>query len=568
MYPRDVDYLKAILESATRHALLVTDNTGIIRVHNSAAAAIFHYRRDELVGLSADRLFTPEDIGLHVPHREMATALAKGCAADFRWHLRKDGTVFWADGMIYPLRSKNGTHEGYVKILRDATEDKERVAEVERMALTDRLTALANRAEFEASLAHAVETARRSGQQLIVQLIDLDHFKPVNDRLGHAAGDALLQQAAGRMRDAVRASDLVARVGGDEFALLQVDVPDPDVGGVVADKLIQVLSEPFELEGEHVSVGASIGISVYPDDADDGEQLMRNADRALYQVKEQGRNAYRYFTPDLDKAAHRRQRELAQLERAIRQRAFALDFQPVVDREGDTVGVEVLFRCTARGWTTQTSERVLELAGRTGHRADLTRWVVDQAVQQVGRWQRSGWPKLTMTLNLSREDLEDPALVEQLREAIEAGDVATQDVNFDVHEQQFDPARHAEVLASLRELGSGTTLDDFGSGYHSLLALGEAPLNRVKLDLHLVPEIHTNRRSRAIAASVLSIAHAYGWEAVAENVESEAEAMFLRRKGWDAMQGRYFASPMPVDAMDAWLLQRKDLRDCDSDDSG
>ena len=557
MYPRDIDYLKAILESATHHGLLVTDNSGVIRLHNSAAAAIFHYRRDELVGLDAGVLFTPEDREQRAPHREMVACLANGCAADFRWHLRKDGSRFWADGMIYPLRSANGTHQGYVKILRDATEDKHRVEEFERMALTDSLTELANRAEFEASLAYAVEKARRSGARLIVQMIDLDRFKAVNDRLGHAAGDSLLQQAAARMRDTVRGADLLARVGGDEFALLQTDVTDAEVGGVVADKVIQALSEPFEIEGEQVSIGASVGISVCPDDADHAEQLMRNADRALYQVKEEGRNTYRYFTPELDEAAHRRQHELATLERAIDEQALALEFQPLVDRDGVPLGVEALLRCTAPGWKDEPIERLLELAGSAGQRVRLTHWVIGQAASHLQRWQRDRWPGLKLTLNLWSEDLDTAAVLEQLRDAIGAAGLDMRDLDFDIPERQFDLARHTGVLSALQGIGSGTTLDDFGSGHLSLLALSDAPLDRVKLDMRFVPDIGCSRRSQAIAASVRGVAHAYGWKAVAEHVESAAEADFLRREGWDAMQGHHFGAPMPADEMDAWLHARE-----------
>lgn len=559
MYPSDVDYLRAVLESATQHGVLVTDNDGIVTLHNSAAAAIFHYRRDELVGRDIRQLFTPEDREQHVPRREMAAALAKGFAADFRWHLREDGSVFWADGILYPLRSANGAHDGYVKILRDATADKARGEEFERMALTDSLTELSNRAEFEALLAHAVETARRSGAKVIVQMIDLDHFKPVNDRLGHAAGDDLLQQVAGRMRDTVRGSDTLARVGGDEFALLQTDVADPDVGGVVADKLIQALMEPFEIEGEQVSIGASIGIGMFPDDAEHAEQLLRNADRALYEAKDLGRNRYRYFTAKLDEAAHRRQDELALFERAIRQHDFALQYQPIVDRDGVPTGVEALLRCTAPECKSQPIDHLLALSGRSGQRALLTRWVMEQAAGQLQRWHGNGWPGLNLTLNFWKEDLDAPDVIEQLRETIATCRIAAGDLDFDIPDTQFDEARHADVLSALQGLGCSTTLEDFGSGHHSLLALADAPFNRVKLDMRYVPDVATNRRSRAIAVSLRSIAHAYGWEAVAEHVETRAEAEYLQREGWDAMQGFHFGAPMSTRRMDAWLRRRRRL---------
>lgn len=287
----DRELMQALLDSPSSHAIVVTDLKGDVMLWNTGATRIFGYTADEIIGTNADRLFVANDRKNHVPWREMRKARKEGCAGDFRWHLRKSGETFWGDGMMYPVRIQ-GNHIGYMKILRDATQQKLREDEHERLAFVDALTGLPNRAELYRRMVDMLGSAQRHDELLVLHLVDLDHFKEVNDSLGHQAGDALLIEVAHRMGTVLRSTDLLARLGGDEFAVLQPTAHSLDASIVVAEKLLQELSRPVTIGENEVQVTGSIGISVYPTNARDMEQLMANADAALYRAKAAGKNRY------------------------------------------------------------------------------------------------------------------------------------------------------------------------------------------------------------------------------------------------------------------------------------
>lgn len=290
----DRELMQALLDSPSRHAIVVTDLKGNITLWNRGAERIFGYSREEIVGESAEKLFVANDRKNHIPDKEMRQARREGCAEDFRWHIRKDGTTFWGDGMMYPVRI-HGRDVGYMKVLRDATDQKRRHDEHQRLAFVDALTGLPNRAELYRRLVDMMGSAQRHDELLILHLVDLDHFKDINDSLGHMAGDAVLRTAAERMRDVLRTTDLLARLGGDEFAVVQPGAHSMDAAILVAEKLRKALARPLVIEGSEVRASGSIGVSAYPLDAANTEQLMGNADVALYQAKAAGRNQYRLY---------------------------------------------------------------------------------------------------------------------------------------------------------------------------------------------------------------------------------------------------------------------------------
>lgn len=291
----DRELMQALLDSPSSHAIVVTDLNGRVTLWNRGAMHIFGYSAEEIVGADAAQLFVAGDRDSGVPRLEMRRALKDGCAGDFRWHLRKDGRKFWGDGMMYPVHSDKGVHFGYMKILRDATEEKLRDDEHERLAYVDSLTGLPNRAELYRRLVDMTANAQRHDELLFVHLIDLDRFKEVNDRFGHPGGDALLREVAWRMRRALRETDLLARLGGDEFAILQPGGHAIEDATVVAERVLDAVKRPVHIEGHQAEISASIGISVYPDGGTHMEDLMRNADTALYKAKAQGRNRYVFF---------------------------------------------------------------------------------------------------------------------------------------------------------------------------------------------------------------------------------------------------------------------------------
>ncbi|GAB3350674.1 diguanylate cyclase domain-containing protein [Lysobacter tyrosinilyticus] len=293
---KDRELVQALLDSPSSHAIVVTDLKGEVMLWNRGAVRIFGYTSPEIVGTSAERLFVPNDRKNGIAFQEMNKAREDGCAGDFRWHIRKNGTMFWGDGMMYPVRIQ-GRHIGYMKIVRDATAQKLREDEHERLAFVDALTGLPNRGELYRRMVDMLGSAQRHDELLVLHLIDLDEFKEVNDSHGHPAGDTVLIEIARRMGAALRTTDLLARLGGDEFAVLQPAAHDIPASLVVAEKLLHEIMRPISIGETEVSVSGSIGISVYPTDATDMEQLVEHADVALYQAKAEGRNRYKVYDP-------------------------------------------------------------------------------------------------------------------------------------------------------------------------------------------------------------------------------------------------------------------------------
>lgn len=551
------ELLQAIIDSPTSHAIMFTDLDGVIRLWNAGAARIFNYTESEIVGQRADRLFVADAQADNALEEEMATARAQGCSGHFRWCVRKDGSHFWSDGMMYPAHDRKGRLLGYVKVLRDATEQKKLEEEISRLALVDALTGLPNRAEFQLRLHGLVASAHRHEHSFVVLLVDLDHFKEVNDRLGHPGGDALLRQVAERMQATVRESDVVARLGGDEFGILLTDAGDPEAGGTVADKLVGALAVPFRIDGHEAQIGASIGVAVYPQDADDAEQLLRNADLALYRAKFEGRGGYQYFTQLMDIRAHQRSRELQQLTR-VSTRDFYLRYLPVMDADGRVTGAEALLRCADPYFVAYPIQRLVSLAAETGQLRTIGMRSLTRACAQVARWQRGGWLHLRLTMNFCRMEIGCRGLADRVVRAAENASLPLEDLEVDLAENQLYGGRHDD--ATLREIsarGVAITIDDFGGEQASLVRLATT-IRKIKLDLRHFPGIPANKRSCAIASAIIQLAHALGLEVVVERVQNEAEAEYFRTR-CDGMQGYYFAEPMTARQMGMWLAARRRL---------
>jgi diguanylate cyclase (GGDEF)-like protein/PAS domain S-box-containing protein len=547
------ELLQAIVDSPTRHAIVVTDMAGTVLLWNRGAARLFQYRDEEIVGRSASILFPSDVPAREALEKEMERARRQGCADDFRWHLRKDGSLFWADGMLYPMRGSDGTQIGYVKILRDATEEKKSVEAASRLALEDSLTGLANRVEFHNRFIVMRASAQRHGQLLLMLLLDLDHFKEVNDHLGHAFGDALLQQAAQRMRSAVRDTDFIARLGGDEFAVLMPDASSPEVGGTMAETLIEVLDRPFQISHHEVHIGASIGVSVCPQDGSELKPLFSKADLALYRAKEGGRGGYRFYTAGMDASAHRRQLEYTQLRRAIKDRAFSLEFQPRIDAAtGAPVAVEALLRCADPFFAGYRITDIITLATETGRMRRLGLWAFFEAVRQIRQWQQEGRPELKLSVNFCRIEFIDPRFADRVRGLLAKVHLKPSLLEIEIPESQLGGEFDHSQLVSLHDSGVSIAIDDLGSGGLSLQHLFDLPISSIKLDLRFLPDLPADPRSRAIATAIIDLGHTLGIRIIAERVESAPQAEFFLAH-CDGIQGYHVASPMTAEKMGPWL---------------
>lgn len=551
------EWLPSILDSPTRHGIIVTDTDGTIVLWNRGAARIFQYRDEEVVGRSADMLFSADDLAHRVPNQEMATANRDGCAGDFRWHVRKDGSLFWADGMIYPVRSRAGEPLGFVKILRDATKEKRNEEASTRLALEDSLTGLPNRIEFRHRFVDMRASALRHGRLLILLLIDLDRFKQVNDRRGHAVGDALLQQAAHRMRAVLRDTDFVARLGGDEFVVLIADADSPEVGGSMADKLVEALARPFQLDGHEVEIGASIGVSVYPTDAGELETLFVKADTAMYRAKADGRSAYRFYAPEMDLSSHLRSLHQAQMRQAVKERSFCLHYQARIDaRSGAPVAVEALLRCTDPSFAGTSTDDLLALAAETGRMRRLGLWVLAEAMQQVRLWQHQHHPGLVLTVNSCRSEFTEPRYARRVATLLERNRFPPAQLEIEISETQIAGDVDTSQLRCLHDLGVGIAIDDIGVGGLSLRHLIDLPIDSVRIDRRFIPDLPENPRSRSIVAALTQLGRTLGIHVTAERVETAGQADFLREHV-DSLQGFQIVRPMGPAGMGEWLRQRE-----------
>lgn len=429
--------LKQLYDSAITYALYTIDRAGKATSWSSGAERIFGFTGEEMIGQETAILFTPEDRADDQHVKEMATAATEGCAADYRWHLRKNGTQFWADGTMTPVLDDDGAIVGFLKIANDITNPKLAQDEVRRLATVDILTGLASRSYFDAQFAELVKKSIENGHLLIAHLIDLDRFKQVNDTYGHHAGDLLLQQAAQRMRHLASETDFIARLGGDEFVLLQCLAAETDAGGDLASSFIEALAQPFDIQGRKVEISASIGIAVCPADAASTSDLLKKADLALYRAKTKGRNGFYYFTDELDNAAHQRTRDIAGIRNAVANESFRLEYQPIVDyRTGRVTAVATLLRFSNPALSGRSIDYLLSLATEAGLTPQIGNWVLGKACAQLKRWKEAGVGDLKMHVNMCSQELMDTGVLNAIRSVLTQSGLQPSDLEIEITERE------------------------------------------------------------------------------------------------------------------------------------
>ncbi|MGN6703162.1 MAG: putative bifunctional diguanylate cyclase/phosphodiesterase, partial [Burkholderiaceae bacterium] len=499
--------LDAIYRSATDFAITTFDMDGKVTSWNSGAERIIGYAAEEILGQDAACIFTEEDRRQRAPQTEMEVARTNGRSADYRWHLRKDGSCFWADGVMTPIRDAAGKPLGYLKIMRDVTSRKTAEDKIHQLANFDRLTGLANRLAFDARLADAVALAVRTGEPFVLQLLDLDGFKQVNDALGHHGGDMLLQQVAQRLRDVLEPEHLVARLGGDEFAFMQPPSPTPEPAEEFAGRVLAALTQPFVIDGRRVAISGSIGLAVCPQDADEPDLLLRKADLALYRAKSEGRNRLHFFTEHLDAVAHRRSRHLAELREAVATKAFSPHYQPIVDcADRRTVGMEVLLRCENPALSRLSTEELVRLAVESGVMPDISAWLMRQACAQFAAWRREEIGPPRISFNLCSLELIDPGTAAMIDGILAATGVAPHELDLEITERQaLEIGQHGlDTLHRLRSRGISLSLDDFGTGFSALSYLTNLPVTAIKLDRSFLDGLPGKTQGSVVVTSVIS----------------------------------------------------------------
>jgi diguanylate cyclase (GGDEF)-like protein/PAS domain S-box-containing protein len=446
-------------------------------------------------------------------------------------------------------------------IMVDVTERKLAEAQVWHQAHHDLLTGLPNRRWLHERLALALRSCTPElGQQVALLLIDLDHFKDVNDTLGHGSGDALLVEAARRMRESLRASDILGRMGGDEFALVLPLCADAAEAGRVAERLLNVLAQPYLLDTERVHVGASIGVALYPTDATDVETLLQDADQALYRAKDDGRNRLCYFTPELQQRNQLRARLAADLREALPRHELHLVYQPIVDlTTGRVRKAEALLRWTHPERGLVSPAEFIPIAESTGLIGAIGDWVFGEAAQQVKRWRSEIDPDFQISVNRSPLQFRNGGLPDvPWPERLAALDLPGDAVAVEITEGLL--LEHDEgvtlQLQALRACGMSLSLDDFGTGYSALGYLNRFSIDVIKIDRSFVSGAGSAKTGQSLCRAIVRMAHELGMRVVAEGVETRAQHDWLREVGCDFAQGYFFARPLPAVEFERWVAQR------------
>jgi diguanylate cyclase (GGDEF)-like protein/PAS domain S-box-containing protein len=465
---------------------------------------------------------------------------------------RKDGTPFWNELHVAPVRDESGRVTHFVGVGTDVTDRIRYQEEVERQANYDALTGLPNRNLLNDRLAQAVAKAARTGRPLGVMFVDLDHLKRINDSLGHAIGDQVIAAAGMRIAEALRTGDTVARVSGDEFVIVLTDLKRTDDAARIAAKVQERIGAPLEIESHEFVLSASIGIALHPKDGADAADLLKNADAALYRAKEEGRGCFRFFAPDMNERVLRYLRIERALRAALEAGEFRLQYQPIVRlATGEPVGAEALIRWRRADGGTVSPAEFIPIAEESGLIVPIGRWALEAAARQARQWNRGRRSPFYVTVNLSARQFRDPGLLDSIRAAFQSARVKPSLIKLEITESTVmqNPEEAVKTLRSLKDLGVRVVVDDFGTGYSSLAYLKRFPIDTLKIDRSFVRGLPEDAEDLALSRAVIDLARGLGLEVIAEGVETRRQASVLVEKQCGFAQGYFFGRPQDADAL-------------------
>ncbi len=429
------------------------------------------------------------------------------------------------------------------------------------LAHYDSLTGLANREHFNNTLSHILKVAKRNRQTFALMFLDLDHFKEINDTLGHLIGDQLLVSVAKRLKSCVRASDFIARLGGDEFVIILDTIKiTQDIMGV-SEKILSALSDPFKFENREVFISSSIGITLYPDDADNTRDLLKYADVAMYQAKDKGRNNYQFYTPKLNAEAIQAMEIKNELRGAISRNELLLFYQPKVNLSNNTiVGAEALLRWhhPVRGMI--APDDFIPIAEKSGLIISIGKWVISEAFKQAKTWQENFLQNFCMSINLSVKQFQNSELIEFIDAELNQHSLDSSTIEFEITESLLMQKSHLEqeILRELSNKGFKISIDDFGTGYSSLSYLKRFTINELKIDRSFIKDVISDLDDAEIVKAIIAMAHALKLEVVAEGVEDESQKSFLQQLDCDQIQGFLISKPVPAIEFENLLRQIRD----------
>jgi diguanylate cyclase (GGDEF)-like protein/PAS domain S-box-containing protein len=533
--------------------VLSTDVSGQITYLNAIAERLTGWSLEQAVGRRLEDVFrivdgvtrerAPNPLALAIRENQ-TVALAPNCVL-----IRRDGVEAAIEDSAAPIHDRRGEVTGAVMVFHDVSVARAMTLKMSHLAQHDSLTDLPNRVMLNERLAEAIALSGRRRRELAVLVLDLDRFKHVNDSLGQISGDHMLQSVARRLVTCMRSTDIVSRLGGDEFGILLWDVRQAQDAATAADKILRVLRERHNIDGHELHVTASIGIVTYPADGTDVETLMKKAEFAMYHAKDTGRDMFQFFKPEMNALAIERQSLEDSLHYAIERKELLLYYQPKVDLKSEAIiGVEALIRWEHPQRGLVTPGQFIAIAEECGFIVPIGRWVLREACRQARAWQVAGLPPTSVAINVSSVELRDPGFVRGIREILRETGLEARYLELELTETVLmqDSTSAMQVLKDLKDMGLVLTLDDFGTGYSSLSYLKRFPIDSVKIDQSFVRDLTSEEASPGIVIAVIGLGKSLHMRVVAEGVETREQLEILREHGCTEGQGYYFSPPVPA----------------------
>jgi len=545
----------------THDSVISTDLDGTIISFNHGSEVLLGYKAQEIIGKHITLIYLEEDYEILGKNIEI---LMKEGEHNIEVRLvKKSREVVDTDLSLSILKDAEGKPSGMVGYAQDITSRKEAkeqlVNEKEKLAYQahhDILTGLPNRILFNDRLLQSIEKAKRKNSKLALLFIDLDHFKEINDSLGHDIGDQVLQEVALKLRKTIRYEDTIARLGGDEFTVILEELNEASDTSLIAHKILKVLSEPITINSNNLYVSSSIGISIYPDDGEGTQNLIKYADSAMYKAKEEGRNNFQFYSVEMTELAVQRVAMETALRESLKNKDFLVYYQPQIDATTNKlIGMEALVRWQHPTLGLISPDKFIPLAEATGLIIELDRFVMRTAMIQIATWYKQGFSPGTLAINLSVKQLQQKDFLDFVNLLMRECTCETQWIEFEITESQImvKPKEAIQILNQINTLGINLAIDDFGTGYSSLSYLKKLPINKLKIDREFIKNLPSDEEDVGITKAIIALAKSLNLNVIAEGVETEEQKEFLIQNGCNNIQGYIYAKPMRADKMSTFL---------------